>query len=171
MAPEFNKNTKLITPWPTHGQVPSARSQKDVMLAANRKHIMGPKRGPQAFVLGIRFWQFLDICSNSFSEVKDFHNFRSVFSKYFAYVCLTCLEPLDPCFLTKVWFLARLRCYKVSIVNIVLFFKFDLLLIGFGLHWGSFWCPFWQHFETRGSLKYHWESMWNFTLKKLTQKS
>jgi hypothetical protein len=63
MAPEFSQNTMRITPWATHGQVPSARSQKDVMLAANGGH-MGPKRIPKSLFLAsgfVNFWVFFHI--------------------------------------------------------------------------------------------------------------
>ena len=77
------------------------------MLAANGGH-MGPKRGPQNAVFGIRFCQFLGIFSHSILEViydsffKDCHDFRVPFGDHFAYICLTFLEPLEPCFLTTV---------------------------------------------------------------------
>jgi hypothetical protein len=96
-----------ITPWATHGQVPSARSQKDVALAANGGH-MGTKRGPKIVVFGIRFCHFLGIFPHSILELvydsffKDWHDFRIVFGDNFAYICLTFLEPLEPCFLTTV---------------------------------------------------------------------
>ena len=107
MAPEFNQNTMQIQFWATHGQVPSARSQKDVMLAANWQY-MGPKRDYQIIIFGIRFYQFLGTFSHTIFKVvfdsclKDCHDFRDAFADRFAYICLTFLEPLEPCCLTTV---------------------------------------------------------------------
>ena len=64
MAPEISLNTMQITPWATHGQVASARSQTYMTLAANvcvcvcvckggGGH-MGLKTQPQIDVLGTR---------------------------------------------------------------------------------------------------------------------
>ena len=97
-----------ITPWATHVQVPSARSQKDVTLAANGGH-MGPKTGSQIVVFGIRFCQFLGIFPHSILDViydsffKECHDFRVAFGDHFAYICVTFLKPLEPWFLTTVW--------------------------------------------------------------------
>ena len=68
MVSNFNQHIVQSTPWATHGQVPSARSQKNVMLAANGGH-MGLKRGSQIVVFGIRFCEFLFIFSDSILEV------------------------------------------------------------------------------------------------------
>ena len=77
MLTEFTKNAMQITPRATHGQVPSARSQKDIMLAANWGH-MRPNRGPQIIVFNIRFLFSHSVCQvihDSF--FKDRHDFRS----------------------------------------------------------------------------------------------
>ena len=69
---------------------------------------MGPKRGSKIVVFGIRFCHFLGIFPHSILEViydsffKDCHDFRVAFGDHFAYICLTFLEPLEPCFLTTV---------------------------------------------------------------------
>jgi hypothetical protein len=103
-----------ITPWATHGQVPSARSQKDGTLAANWGH-MGPNRGPKIIVFGIGFRHFLGIFPHSFLVViyasffKECLVFRVAFGDHFAYICLTFLEPLEPCFLTTVWCFSSIK--------------------------------------------------------------
>ena len=90
--PNSATNTMRITPWATHGQVPSARSQKDVTLAANGGH-MDPKRDPKSVFFGIRFCQFLGIFPHSILEViydslfKDCHDLRVAFGDHFAYIC------------------------------------------------------------------------------------
>ena len=107
MAPDFSQNTMQITPWATHVQVPCARSQKNVTLAANGGH-MDPKTGSQIVVFGIRFCQFLGIFPHSILDViydrffKEYYDFRFAFGHHFAYNCLTFLKPLEPCFLTTV---------------------------------------------------------------------
>ena len=105
MATEISQNTMHITPWATHWQVKSVRSQKDVMLAASWGH-MGPKRESQIDMLGIRFCQILLLLLllllfflHSISEaVYDVLN--SVFGGQVAYICLTFLDSLEPFFLT-----------------------------------------------------------------------
>ena len=64
VQPKYN----AITFWVIHGQVPSARLQKDVMLAADGGH-MGPKEGPQIVVCGIRCCQFLIVFPHSILDV------------------------------------------------------------------------------------------------------
>ena len=92
----FENENMQITSWATHDEVPSARSQQVVMLAANGRHL-GPKPGLRIIVLSCLFCNFLGMFEFSFRFIndklfKDCHDLRVAFGDHFAYLCLTFLE-------------------------------------------------------------------------------
>ena len=64
MAPKSSPNIIQITAWDIHGQVRSARLQKDVSLVADGEAHGFPK-GPLIIVFGIRFCHFLEFFAHS----------------------------------------------------------------------------------------------------------
>jgi hypothetical protein len=103
IQPKYHANHTLGYPWAgSEHQVAKKRR-----VGSKWGH-MGPKRGSKIIVFGIRFRDFLGIFPHSILQViydslfKDCHGFRIAFGDHFAYIRLTFLGPLEPCFLTIV---------------------------------------------------------------------